>query len=62
MGGILICNATSWSFEDGPMCLLAPVGGILLAIGMALFIVYFVGKRMLAKEIEAEEKQLTEGK
>lgn len=62
VGGILICYATSWSFEDGPMCLLAPVGGILLAIGMALFIVYFVGKRMLAKEIEAEEKQLTEGK
>ncbi len=62
VGGILICNATSWSFDDGPMCLLAPVGGILLAIGMALFIVYFVGKRMLAKEIEAEEKQLTEGK
>lgn len=32
------------------------VGGILLAIGMALFISYFVGKNMLAKEIEAEEK------
>lgn len=62
VGGILICNATSWSIEDGPMCLLAPIGGILLAIGIALFIVYFVGKRMLAKEIAAEEKQLTEGK
>lgn len=32
------------------------VGGILLAIGIALFISYFVGKNMLAKEIEAEEK------
>ena len=32
------------------------VGGIFLAIGMALFISYFVGKNMLAKEIEAEEK------
>ncbi len=32
------------------------VGSILLAIGMALFISYFVGKNMLAKEIEAEEK------
>ena len=60
--GILICNATSWSIEDGPMCLLAPIGGILLAIGIALFIVYFVGKRMLAKEMEAEEKQIVEGK
>lgn len=28
------------------------------AIGVALFIVYFVGKKMLAKEIEAEEKNL----
>lgn len=37
-------------------------GGILLAIGIALFIVYFTGKKMLAKEIEAEEKQLAEGK
>ena len=62
VGGILICNATSWSIEDGPMCLLAPIGGILLAIGIALFIVYFVGKRMLAKEMEAEEKQIVEGK
>ena len=34
------------------------IGGIILAIGIALFVVYFVGKRMLAKEIEAEEKSL----
>lgn len=34
------------------------VGGILLAIGIALFISYFVGKNMLAKEIEAEEKEM----
>ena len=35
-------------------------GFILLAIGIALFIAYFVGKKMLAKDIEAEEKALTE--
>ena len=35
-------------------------GGILIAIGIALFIVYFVGTKALAKEIEAEEKALTE--
>ena len=35
-------------------------GFILLGIGIALFIAYFVGKKMLAKEIEAEEKELTE--
>ena len=39
---------------------LTPIGGIILAVGIALFIVYFVGKRMLAREIEAEEKSLNE--
>ena len=58
VGGILICNATSWSFAEGPLCLLPVAGGILLAIGIALFVVYFVGKKMLSKEIEAEEKAL----
>lgn len=37
-------------------------GAILLAIGIAFFIVYFVGKKMFAKEIEAEEKALEETK
>jgi hypothetical protein len=38
---------------------LAPMtGGVLLAVGIGLFISYFVGKRMLSKEIEAEEKKL----
>ena len=35
-------------------------GGILLAIGLALFIAFFVGRKMLAKDIEAEEKALAE--
>ena len=30
---------------------LTPIGGIILAVGIALFIVYFVGKRMLTREI-----------
>jgi len=33
-------------------------GGSWFAIGLALIIYYFVGKKMLAKEIEAEEKRL----
>ena len=37
-----------------------PAGGVLLAVGIGLFISYFVGKKMLAKEIEAEEKKLSE--
>ena len=35
-------------------------GGILLAIGIALFIAYFIGRKMLAPDVEAEEKALTE--
>ena len=33
-------------------------GGILLGIGISLIIVFFVGKKMLAKEMEAEAKSL----
>ena len=36
------------------------IGLILLAIGIALLVNYFVGKKMLAKEIEAEQKKLIE--
>ena len=38
----------------------AVFGGIWLAIGISFFIVYFVGKKMLAKEIEAEAQALEE--
>ena len=34
------------------------IGCILLAVGIAFFIVFFTGKKMLAKEIEAEEQGL----
>ena len=33
-------------------------GGVLLAVGIGLFITYFVGKNLLSKEIEAEERAL----
>jgi hypothetical protein len=33
------------------------VGGTLLAVGIACLVTFFVGKKMLAKEIEAEEVQ-----
>ena len=38
------------------------MGSILLAVGVALFIVYFTGLKMLAKEMEAEEKNLSQQK
>lgn len=39
-----------------------PAGGILLAVGIGLFVSYFAGKKLLAKEIEAEEKALDDPK
>ena len=52
----LLQDNRAFSGFDG-MCF---PGIILLAIGIALFIAYFCGKKMLAKEIEAEEKALLE--
>ena len=55
VSGIVLDGNENW----GDLCKLTSVaGGILIAIGIALFVVYFVGKKMLAKEIEAEEKKL----
>ena len=42
-----------WFIKTAPLA-----GAILLAVGAALFLSYLVGKRTLAKEIEAEEKNL----
>ncbi len=47
-----------WVFSDSPAPMLVILGGILLAIGIALFIVYFTGKKLMAKEIVSEEKQI----
>ena len=51
-----------WSSNDDVIIITTLFGGILLAIGIALFIIYFCSKKMLAKEIAAEEKQIVEGK
>ena len=40
--------------------LLYVIGGVLFGIGLAFIINYLVGKKMLAKEIEAEQKKLLE--
>ena len=34
-------------------------GAVLLAVGIAFLVNYYMGRKMLAKEIEAEEKQVT---
>ena len=52
-------NANHLGGTDDPMTSVC-FGLIALGVGIAFLINYFVGKRMLAKEIEAEEKRLTE--
>lgn len=37
-------------------------GSVAIAVGIGLFISYFVGKRMLANELKAEEESLNNGK
>lgn len=44
---------------DDPMTAVC-FGLIALGVGIAFLVNYFVGKKMLAKEIEAEEKSVTE--
>lgn len=61
--GLAICIATViMSYTGGVtsnnLSFFIFYGAVILAVGIALFIVYFVGKHMLAKEIEAEEKSL----
>ena len=46
------------TLEDDYYAPLLIFGGISLAVGIALFIGFFVGRKMLAKEIEAEEKSM----
>lgn len=55
VGGSLLWQSGS---ENEDSLFLVGVGAILLAVGIALFIVYFVGKRMLAGDIAAEERAL----
>lgn len=67
LGVIILCvafvvNGIHDEFYEDLYLLLIFAGGVLLAVGIGLFIAYFVGKKMLAKEIEAEEKSLKEDK
>ena len=51
---LLLFNVKTLGFED----FLPYAAGAMLAVGIGLFISYFAGKKMMAKEIEAEEKEL----
>ncbi len=62
MGAAFLCLGIikSFNLDFGRGILLnpwwLPAGAVLLAVGIGLFISYFAGKKMLAKEIEAEER------
>jgi hypothetical protein len=60
--GVLGCNVM-WYIVGGAnpnsLAKLYVIGSITLAIGIAFLVNYVVGKKLLAKEIEAEEKILT---
>ena len=58
--GVALLAIRYLGFDPAWAIYLSLAGAVLLAIGIGLFISYFVGKRFLAKEIEAEEKELVE--
>ena len=58
--GIITTNAFGRHLSESPALLVVFAGGILLAIGLSLLAVYFVGKKMLAKEIAAQEQEMTQ--
>ena len=47
-----------WNFGSSPAPTFAIIGGISLATGLALFAVFFVGKKIMAREMEAEAKAM----
>ena len=64
--GIIVSLIYDWQSvsDDIILCniLVYLIGGILIAVGISLFVAFFFGRNLLFKEIEAEEKQLTENK
>lgn len=57
----IVCYYNPEAFDGFFLSSMAPIaGGVLLAVGIALFVTYSTGKKMLAKEIEAEENALKE--
>ncbi|MBR6251750.1 MAG: hypothetical protein IKR17_11230 [Bacteroidales bacterium] len=54
--------AYSGGIKSKELAFICCVGVILIAIGIAFLINYYVGKKMLAKEMEAEQKNLQDNK
>ena len=58
--GAIIILINNWTYDTAPTAysLLTFAGGLVLVIGIALLIVYFIRKRILAKELEAEREAM----
>ena len=62
--GAIFILINNWTYNTAPSAftLLTIAGGIVLVIGIALLVVYSIRKRILAKDLEAEEKALEASK
>ena len=62
--GVIIILINNWTYDTAPTAysLLTFAGGLVLVIGIALLVVYFIRKRILAKELEAERQTLEASK
>ena len=58
--GVIIILINNWTYDTAPTAysLLTFAGGLVLVIGIALLVVYFIRKRILAKELEAEREAM----
>lgn len=57
---LVLCLSARGNIDADSVMGFSILGGILIAIGAALFISFFVGRKMLAREIEAEEQKLSQ--
>lgn len=56
--GTIVYGACSSFASSMPTFGMPTFGGALLAVGIALLVSFFIGKKFLAKEIEAESKKI----
>jgi len=62
LGLLVFCAWWGWfgGMPSDSLSFLSLIGAVLLAIGIAFLVNYFIGKKMLAREMEAEQQKLLE--
>lgn len=56
---LLVCPSLE-AFDGVGLEMLYIIGGVMIAVGIAYIVTFFVGRKYLAPEIEAEERKLNE--